>query len=81
MGEWGGVNFFIVTFGKNLGSGICVLIFKNRVVAGIMPGKNYFFLPNGYRNDIGQLWPADPRAGPQCTVSVSVAGWGGCNGV
>ena len=30
---------------------------------------------------IGQLWPADPRTGPQCTVSVSVAGWGGCNGV
>ena len=34
-------NFFIVTFDKNVGSGIWVLIFKNRVVAGIMPGKNY----------------------------------------
>ena len=38
-------NFIIVTFDKNVGSGIWVLIFKNRVVAGMMPGKSYFFLP------------------------------------
>ena len=40
---------------------------------------NNFFSPMDIK--IGQLWPADPRTGPQCTVSVSVAGWGGCNGV